>query len=294
MNTTVETYFFQGNGRIPNSRLPVTVYRQAFGSPARDMESRLRSNGWAPSWHSPIGFFPKHHFHSQAHELIAVVCGEVRGLFGGHTGAEVTLRKGDCVVIPAGVGHFGVSITDDLFVTGAFPSGFGVLDFRQGREDEYAEMVETSRAVPIPQLDPFFGLDGPLPGLWKTADLGQEMPEWARPPAARSDPADKKPQNGEISMHKTPPDISVFNSLTEQSPTGYARPIEEFGEVEVSQDHVANLRRMLDMLIGKRRALAQDAMAYQMTFTGRCYDIAKLQPMIEALERAIQHEGKLG
>lgn len=94
-------------------------------------------------------------------------------------------------------------------------------------------------------------------------------------------------------MHKTPPDIQVFNSLTEASPTGYARPIEEFGELEVSHDHLGNLEKMLHMLIDKRRMLAQDAVAYQMTFTGRSYDIAKLQPIIEAVQRAIDHEKQL-
>lgn len=181
MSSTVETYFFTGNGRVPNSRLPLLVYRDAFHSRAWEMEELLRSNGWAPSWHSPIGLFPQHHFHSQSHELIAIVRGEVRGLFGGHDGEEVMLRKGDTVVIPAGVGHYGVSITDDLFVTGAFPSGFGVLDFRQGRPDEYAEMAEVSRSVPIPQFDPFFGHGGPLPNLWNAADARANMPEKAGP-----------------------------------------------------------------------------------------------------------------
>ncbi|TPI57362.1 cupin domain-containing protein [Mesorhizobium sp. B3-1-3] len=177
MSGVVETYLFRGNGRVPNSRLPVCVYRDvhAWGGP--ELEHRLRLNNWYPSWHSPIGMYPQHHFHSQAHELIAVTRGEITGLFGGHDGREVTLRRGDIVVIPAGVGHFGVSLTEDLFVTGAFPAGFGVLDFRLGYPSEYYELAETARKVPIPAFDPVFGSRGPLPALWNDADQGRAVPE---------------------------------------------------------------------------------------------------------------------
>lgn len=92
-------------------------------------------------------------------------------------------------------------------------------------------------------------------------------------------------------MHKSPPEIGEYNSLKEQS--GYARPIEEFGKAELSEDHLGNLERMLGMLIQRRRYLAQEAIAYQMTFMGRSYDIAKIQPIIEAMQAAIAHEKML-
>ncbi|TPI57363.1 hypothetical protein FJ420_28375 [Mesorhizobium sp. B3-1-3] len=92
-------------------------------------------------------------------------------------------------------------------------------------------------------------------------------------------------------QHKNPPDISEFNSLREQS--GYARPVDEFGAQEVSEDHLDNLKKMLDMLIKRRRILAQEAVTYQMTYMGRSYDIAKIQPIIDAIEVAIAHEQKL-
>jgi len=177
MATTVETHFFKGNGRVPNSRLPLLVYRNAFDCRGSEMERRLRANDWMPTWHSPIGLFPQHHFHSQAHELIAIVRGEIRGLFGGHGGKEVTLKKGDTVVIPAGVGHYGISITDDLFVTGAFLSGSGFLDFRHGHPSEYNELCEVARGVPVPVTDPYFGAGGPLPTLWTAASAGSQVPE---------------------------------------------------------------------------------------------------------------------
>jgi uncharacterized protein YjlB len=176
MSVTVEPYFFAGNGRMPNSRLPLLVYRNVFQCRAAEMEARLRGNQWMPTWHSPIGFFPRHHFHSQSHELIVLIRGEACGQFGGHDGRPATLRKGDAVVIPAGVGHAGISITPDLFVTGAFPAGRCVLDFRHGDEDQYDELVETAAAVPIP-YDPFFGRTGPLRELWRAADAGARSEE---------------------------------------------------------------------------------------------------------------------
>lgn len=91
-------------------------------------------------------------------------------------------------------------------------------------------------------------------------------------------------------MHKPPPDYRVFSSLTESDPTGYARPIGEFDETELSHDHVGNLRRLRDMLVERRRHLVQDVIAYPMTYAGRAHDISKLQPMIEAVERALEHE----
>ena len=55
-------------------------------------------------------------------------------------------------------------------------------------------------------------------------------------------------------------------------------------------DHVANLTSLLENMVTKRRALAQDAIAYPIAYAGRSIDIAKIQPVIEALERALADE----
>ncbi|WP_107676310.1 hypothetical protein [Agrobacterium sp. LAD9] len=85
--------------------------------------------------------------------------------------------------------------------------------------------------------------------------------------------------------------IDDFDILEDAS--GYARPSEDFGESEVSQDHVANLEKLREMLIKRRRYLIQDAMVYPVTYISRAMDLAKMQPLIEAIERAIHHEQKL-
>ena len=72
-------------------------------------------------------------------------------------------------MIPAGVGHFGESITEDLRLTGAFPLGHAIHDFRLGYVEEYGRMVERSRRVPIPVFDPIEGAAGSLPQIWHDA-----------------------------------------------------------------------------------------------------------------------------
>jgi uncharacterized protein YjlB len=169
---TIETHMLRGNGRIPNSHLPLLIYRSAFETGPMEMEAMFRNNEWPPDWHSSFGMYPRHHFHSDTHELIAVTRGTLVGRFGGPEGISATLTKGDLVVIPAGVGHFGEAITEDLRLTGAFPIGFAIHDFRLGYVDEYSRMVERVRNVPVPAFDPVHGPSGPLADLWGKAARG--------------------------------------------------------------------------------------------------------------------------
>ena len=168
----IETFTLRGNGRIPNSRLPMLIYRGAFDTTPPEMEAMLRGNGWPPDWHTSFGLYPRHHFHSDTHELVAVTRGSLNGRFGGHDGITATMHKGDIVVIPAGVGHFGESITADLRLTGAFPLGYAIHDFRMGHPDEYARMVARVQSVPIPAFDPVHGATGPLIDIWQKAQGG--------------------------------------------------------------------------------------------------------------------------
>jgi uncharacterized protein YjlB len=169
---TIETHVLRGNGRIPNSRLPLLIYRSVVKTGPVDMEDALRRNQWPPDWHSSFGMYPRHHFHSDTHELIAVTRGTLTGRFGGHDGISAKLSAGDVVVIPAGVGHFGEAITEDLRLTGAFPAGCAIHDFRLGYVDEYSRMVVRARNVTIPAMDPLYGAGGPVTELWAQADRG--------------------------------------------------------------------------------------------------------------------------
>ncbi|WP_292232420.1 cupin domain-containing protein [Mesorhizobium sp.] len=151
---------------FPNSALPVILYRNCF-TDSKELEHRLRSNGWIPDWYSAEGMFPYHHFHSDAHEIIAVLKGKLRGKVGGPDGVEVVMGSGDVIVLPAGVAHIGLAVSADLWTVGGYPSGYAIHDFRLGDMGEYANCLANTLSVPSPAADPLGGLDGPLAETWR-------------------------------------------------------------------------------------------------------------------------------
>jgi uncharacterized protein YjlB len=158
-----ETYRFDDDGRFPNSRLPLLVYRQAMAHDADIMERAFLNHGWSNAWHD--GIFTYHHFHSIAHEVLGIARGEVQVAFGGPSGRTVTVRAGDVVVIPAGVAHRNMRETKDLLVVGAYPGGSD-YDIRRGDPGEHEAVLRAIAAVPIPASDPVSGESEPLGRLW--------------------------------------------------------------------------------------------------------------------------------
>jgi uncharacterized protein YjlB len=161
-----EAYRFDADGAFPNSALPVLVYRGAVPRDADAVEEVLARNGWAPAWRVATGFYPFHHVHGTAHEFVALVAGEVRGRVGGPSGADVTLRAGDAVVIPAGVAHFGAYASPDSVAIGAYPVNGPGPDMHRGERAEFAAVRAAAARVPHPGADPLFGPSGPLTRAW--------------------------------------------------------------------------------------------------------------------------------
>ena len=161
--TKPDTYRFHDDGRFPNSRLPLLVYRQALTLNAAAMERTFAGNGWSNAWRD--GIFAYHHFHSIAHEVLGIAAGEVGVAFGGPSGRIVALRAGDVVVIPAGVAHRNMGESDDFLVVGAYPDG-AEYDIRRGDPGEHAAVLRNIAAVPLPECDPVGGSAGPLRKLW--------------------------------------------------------------------------------------------------------------------------------
>ena len=158
-----ETYSFADDGGIPNSRLPVLVYRHALPADHDAMTKALATNGWSNAWLD--GIFTYHHFHSIAHEVLGIASGEVRVTLGGPTGRTVNLSAGDVVVIPAGVAHRNVGQPGRLEVVGAYPGGAD-YDTRRGDPAEY-EAVKKASALVSPEVnDPVTGSEGALKRLW--------------------------------------------------------------------------------------------------------------------------------
>lgn len=158
-----ETYIFTDDGRFPNSALPLLVYRGALPADAAAMERAFAAHGWSNGWRD--GIFTYHHFHSTAHEALGIAAGEVRVAFGGPSGRMVTVRAGDVVVIPAGVGHRNEGQTADLLVVGAYPGG-AEYDTRRGDPREHPAAVRAIAAVLLPSSDPVHGGDGALRAMW--------------------------------------------------------------------------------------------------------------------------------
>ena len=161
---------FEDDGAIPNSRLPLLVYPgalQAGGDdPAAAFERTFAANDWRGSWRD--GIYPFPHFHSTAHEVLGIARGEARVRFGGAHGRVLTVRPGDVVVLPAGVGHQNLGSSPDLLVVGAYPGGAD-WDLCYGKPEERPRVLENIARVPLPAADPVYGEAGPLLEHWRIA-----------------------------------------------------------------------------------------------------------------------------
>ena len=158
-------FTFNDDGTIPNSRLPLLVYRDAVPADAAAIERVFASNRWPPAWRD--GVHPFHHFHSTAHEVLGVARGQASVLFGGPSGKVLQVRAGDVVVIPAGVAHCNQGQSDDLLIVGAYPDNGRAPDLRRGKPNEHSAAQQAIVAVPMPEADPVDGVNGAVSGFWR-------------------------------------------------------------------------------------------------------------------------------
>jgi uncharacterized protein YjlB len=162
----IETHRFADDGIVPNSRLPLILYRGALpdsADRAAACEAMFAENGWPDSWRN--GIHPFHHYHSTAHEVLGIARGHARVRLGGESGQTVELRAGDVVVIPAGVAHKREAATSDLLVIGSYPKGQRpdmCRAERAGHDDALAQLDK----VPLPAHDPVTGRESPLLDCW--------------------------------------------------------------------------------------------------------------------------------
>ena len=167
----VEAHRFEDDGTIPNNpKLPLLVYPGAVelsgADPAAIFERIFAGNGWSGSWRN--GIYPFPHYHSTAHEVLGIARGEAKVRFGGANGAVLSVRAGDVVVIPAGVGHQNLGASGDLLVVGAYPGG-ARFDLCTGKSEERSRVLENIARVPLPPADPVYGAAGPLGEHWRKA-----------------------------------------------------------------------------------------------------------------------------
>ena len=170
MRGAPESFHFADDGAIPNSRLPVLVYKSALDAGGRDpaaaIERLFGDNDWPPQWRD--GIYPFHHYHSTAHEVLGIARGSARVRLGGEAGRDFDLAAGDVVVLPAGTGHKRLTERGDLVVVGAYPPGQD-WDLLRGDPAERPAALANIARVPLPESDPVHGKEGPLVRLWRTS-----------------------------------------------------------------------------------------------------------------------------
>jgi uncharacterized protein YjlB len=165
----VRKIYFEKAADVPNSTLPVLLYRAVLpphaAGKANAFRERFKRAGWAGIWTDTI--YDYTHFHSNAHEVLGIAEGKVTLRLGGEEGSLFRLKAGDMLVLPAGVGHRRVGGDDGLKVIGAYPLG-----------QSHFNMKRQGRAIPrvaLPSTDPFYGTDGlndgagPLIEAWHSA-----------------------------------------------------------------------------------------------------------------------------
>ncbi|KAI9693275.1 MAG: hypothetical protein M1822_005271 [Bathelium mastoideum] len=155
---------------LPNTSLapsrPLLIYHGAFPSSitASAIEDHLDSVGVVrPAWRYTM--YSTTHFHSTAHEVLCIARGSARLCFGGEENpgrVEPVMRRGDVVVVPAGVAH---RLLEDLEeggsfeMVGSYEAGKS-WDMCYGREEE-RDKVEGIRRLGWFRRDPIYGDDGP-------------------------------------------------------------------------------------------------------------------------------------
>ena len=164
----VEAHVLGDDGVFPNNgRLPVLVFPNALEVTGRSATSAVQrlfaKNHWGSSWVN--GIYGFHHYHSTAHEVLAVCGGKAKVQLGGEQGLITSLSGGDVVVIPAGVAHKNLDSSSDFIVVGAYPEGQR-YDMCYGEAGERPGTDENIARVPLPESDPLQGPDGPLTQHW--------------------------------------------------------------------------------------------------------------------------------
>jgi uncharacterized protein YjlB len=156
------------DGTFPNNpKLPLILYQGVLRLPkeggAALIEELLEANQWDGTWRN--GIFTYQHYHSIAHEVLAVYSGSAKVQFGGPKGITQKFAVGDVVVIPAGVAHKNLGASEDFRVIGAYPPG-QEPDMCHGKPGERPQADENIQRVPKPKSDPVFGRSGPLIERW--------------------------------------------------------------------------------------------------------------------------------
>ncbi len=166
----LKTYFFENDGVIPNSFLPVIVYSNICESDdcATYFERKFQENNWGNNWRDVVLTYD--HFHSNTHEVLGVAKGFVSLKIGGLNGVFLEAKQGDVIILPAGVGHYSISNKLDYQIVGGYPNGLDWDMCTDLKENEFG-IIENISKVKLPEADPVFGVKGSLLQIWNNSRL---------------------------------------------------------------------------------------------------------------------------
>ncbi|KAF2628951.1 hypothetical protein BU25DRAFT_439003 [Macroventuria anomochaeta] len=165
----ISAHYIPSHSLLPNTTPhghPLLIYHSCFPattSPSA-IESHLPTNSIAPQWRYTM--YTTSHYHSTTHEILCIIRGRARLLFGGESNpgrVEEEVRVGDVVVVPAGVAHRLLEDVDGGFeMVGAYPRGCG-WDMCYGEKGEEGKAAAVG-GVEWFERDPMYGDNGPV--LW--------------------------------------------------------------------------------------------------------------------------------
>jgi len=171
LSSEIQPYSLKDDGTFPNNEhLPVLFYEDCLQVPdnfaaAPGIEALFISNNWGGAWENGIYDFP--HYHSTSHEVMGIAEGHVNVQLGGPHGVVLQMKKGDVLIIPAGVAHCRLDSSTDFSCVGAYPPGQEQYDIMRGDPAERPDADARIQLLPLPAIDPVYGADGPLLTYWQ-------------------------------------------------------------------------------------------------------------------------------
>ncbi|KAF1924877.1 uncharacterized protein M421DRAFT_424298 [Didymella exigua CBS 183.55] len=157
---------------------PLLTYHSCFApsTTPSSLESHLASNGTSPQWRYTM--YTTSHYHSTTHEILCVIRGRARLLFGGDANpgrVEQDVSIGDVMIVPAGVAHRLLEDVEGGFeMVGSYPKGCS-WDMCYGEAGE-GDKSEAVGRVAWFERDPVYGDDGPV--MWgreRLEDANREL-----------------------------------------------------------------------------------------------------------------------
>ena len=170
LSSEVQPYSLKDDGTFPNNEhLPVLYYEDCLQVPDNfaagpGIEALFISNNWSGVWQNGIYDFP--HYHSTSHEVMGIAAGHANVQLGGPHGVVLPLKKGDVVIVPAGVSHCSLDSSTDFLCVGAYPPGQEQYDIMKGLPGERPDADARIALLSMPSTDPVYGEDGPLFNYW--------------------------------------------------------------------------------------------------------------------------------